>query len=242
MEFGYLLAATLVIVAALYSSVGHGGASGYLAMMALFGVAATTARPSALILNLVVSSIAAFQYLSRGYFNARIFLWFAVASIPLAYLGGSVHLPGMLYRQILGLALLVAAARLAIRIPDGEDFNAPSIPFSLLVGGIIGFVSGLVGVGGGIFLTPVLLLMKWTDAKTAAGISALFIFVNSAAALFALRSSLPSFSPDVYLWLAAAIFGGFVGSSLGAGWLRSITLRRLLAAVLVIAAVKLFIV
>jgi hypothetical protein len=239
MDYGYLLPLLLLLVAMLYSSVGHGGASGYLAIMALYGVAAGTTRPTALLLNLAVSSIAAFQYLRRGHFAAGQFASFAIASIPLAYLGGASHLSADTYRIILGVALLAAATRLAFDFSDPEELVSPSVPVCLAVGGIIGFVSGVVGVGGGIFLTPVLLLMKWADAKTAAGISAMFIFVNSAAALLGMRDSFASFGGESFIWLGSAVVGGIAGSYIGAAHLNYLVLRRILAVVLVLAAVKL---
>lgn len=239
-ESSYLLTGLLFIVAMLYSSVGHGGASGYLAMLSLFSVVATTARPTALILNLFVSSIAATQYIRKGFFSFRLFSGFAIASIPLAFLGSMMQLPTGAYRIVLGIALLIAAARLATDIAEPDKFYRPPVWVSLIVGAGIGLVSGLVGVGGGIFLTPVLLFMKWTDAKTAAGISALFIFVNSAAALIATPIAAETFSTESVFWLAAALSGGVIGSQLGASYFNTLTLRRLLAAVLALAAAKLF--
>ncbi|MER3430463.1 MAG: hypothetical protein C4324_05370 [Blastocatellia bacterium] len=230
----------IFVVAMLYSSVGHGGASGYLAMLSLFGVAATTARPTALILNLFVSAIAATQYIRKGFFSFRLFAGFAVASVPLAFIGGMLRLPFGAYRAVLGVVLLVAAIRLATDLREPENFCWPNLAVSVIIGAAIGFVSGLVGVGGGIFLTPILLFMKWADAKTAAGVSALFIFVNSLAALVGMPISADAVSQESISWLAAALLGGLIGSRLGAGFLRTLTLRRLLAAVLVVAAAKLF--
>ena len=178
-----LIILAIFVVAVLYSSVGHGGASGYLAVLALLGVAATTTRPTALILNLFVASIAFMQFYRAGHFDRQVFLPFAAASIPFAFLGGTINLPTTVYKIVLGTVLMLAACRLAINLKSKSEPNTPKVWLALLIGAVLGFVSGLVGVGGGIFLTPILLLMNWTETKRAAGISALFIFVNSASGL-----------------------------------------------------------
>ncbi len=227
-------------VAVLYSSVGHGGASGYLAVMALFAVASTQARPTALILNVFVSSIAFIQFYLVKSFDWRIFLPFAAASVPLAYVGGRIQLAEPIYKVILGVCLIIAALRLAIKLSSETEPKRPPIWLSLIIGAMLGFVSGLVGVGGGIFLTPVLLLMNWTDTKTAAGISALFILVNSLAGLAGSAGQLSQLSGVVFVWIIVAVIGGIIGSTLGSRRFDSLTMRRLLAAVLVFAGLKLF--
>jgi len=229
----------IFIVAVLYSSVGHGGASGYLAVMAFLSVAPEVTRPTALVLNLFVASIATIQFYRSGYFSWRIFLPFAVASIPLAFVGGMIHLPTNVYKIILGAVLVFAAFRLAINLKGDEDVHEPPIVWGLLIGAVIGLLSGLVGVGGGIFLTPVLLLARWSETKTAAGVSAMFILVNSISGLagnFRQAMELPS---DVWLWIVAAVAGGIIGSTLGSRRFNSLTLRRVLALVLVFAGIKL---
>ncbi len=241
MEFFVIIAAVFV-VAVLYSSVGHGGASGYLAVMALMAVAPDVTRPTALTLNLFVASIATVQYYREGHFSWRIFLPFAIASIPMAYLGGTIQLPTNVYEIVLGVVLILAAIRLAIRLKSDDDAHEPPIWLSVIIGAVLGLLSGLVGVGGGIFLTPVLLLMHWAGARTAAGISALFIFVNSAAGLIGAWPKMPQLPSDVWFWIVAAIVGGIIGSTLGAKRFDSITLRRVLAAMLLFAGVKLILV
>lgn len=239
MEFVLIIAAVFV-VAVLYSSVGHGGASGYLAVMALLAVAPEVTRPTALTLNLFVASIATVQYYREGHFSWRLFLPFAVASIPMAYLGGTIQLPTNVYKIVLGVVLILAAIRLAINLKsDDDEAHEPPIWLSVIIGAVLGLLSGLVGVGGGIFLTPVLLLMHWSKAKTAAGISALFIFVNSAAGLIGAWPKMPPLPSDVWFWIAAAIVGGIIGSTLGAKRFDSSTLRRVLAVVLLAAGAKL---
>ncbi len=236
-EIGIILA--LLTVAVLYSSVGHGGASGYLAMMALFGILPEVTRPTALILNLFVASIAFVQFYRAKHFDWKIFLPFALGSIPLAFLGGMIHLPTTIYKIILGITLVIAAIRLAINLKSEREPQAPSIWICLLIGAILGFVSGLVGVGGGIFLTPILLLMNWTETKKAAGISALFILVNSISGLAGNYAQVLKLPATVYVWIIAAVIGGIIGSTLGSYRFNSLVLRRVLAFGLVIAGAKL---
>ena len=230
----------IFVVAVLYSSVGHGGASGYLAVMAFFAVGPEVTRPTALTLNLFVASIATVQFWRAGHFSWKLFWPFAVTSIPFAFVGGMLKLPTDVYKIVLGLVLLFAAFRLAWRFAsDDGEIREPKLWMCLVIGAAIGLLSGLVGVGGGIFLTPILLLMHWSETKTAAGNSALFIFVNSAAGLagnYAQISGLPS---AAWFWILAAIAGGALGSLLGATKFDSLTLRRVLAAVLLFASVKL---
>ncbi len=239
-----LIIFAIFLVAILYSSVGHGGASGYLAVMALLAVAPEITRPTSLILNLFVASIGTIQFYRAGHFSWRIFLPFAAASIPMAVVGGMIQLPTSVYKIVLGVVLLLAAVRLAIKLKNDEQVNQPPILACLLIGAIIGLLSGLVGVGGGIFLTPVLLLMRWAETRVAAGVSVLFILVNSAAGLVGQyqRGALDGLPSEVWLWIAAAAVGGFIGSTLGSTKFDSITMRRLLAAVLLFAGVKLILV
>jgi len=238
-----LIILAIFTVAVLYSSVGHGGASGYLAMMAFFAVSPEVTRPTALVLNLFVASIATFQFWRAGHFSWSTFWPFAVTSIPMAFVGGMVRLPTTAYKVVLGLVLLFAAFRLAWKFAsDDKEVRQPNLAVALLIGAAIGLLSGLVGVGGGIFLTPVLLLMHWSETKTAAGVSALFILVNSAAGLAGNYQQVSVLPSDAWLWIAAAVAGGIVGSTLGAKKFDSITLRRVLATVLLFAAIKLIVV
>jgi hypothetical protein len=237
-----LIVVALFVVAVLYSSVGHGGASGYLAVMALFSVASATTRPTALILNVCVASIAFVQFYRAKSFDWRIFLPFAAASVPQAYIGGRVQLAEPVYKAILGVCLIVAAVRLSIKLGSETDPKRPPVWLALVIGAILGFVSGLVGVGGGIFLTPVLLLMNWTDARTAAGVSALFILVNSVAGLAGGARELSQLSGTVFVWISAAVIGGMIGSTLGSRRFDSLTMRRVLAGVLIVAGLKLFVI
>lgn len=234
-----LIILAIFIVAAMYSSVGHGGASGYLAVMAFLAVAPEVTRPTALVLNLFVASIGTYQFWRAGYFSWAVFWPFALTSIPFAFIGGMIHLPTHIYKLVLGVVLILAALRLAWRLAPTDNIKEPQLLLALAIGAVIGLLSGLVGVGGGIFLTPILLLMSWSETKTAAGVSAMFILVNSMAGLagnYAQVSVLPS---NVWIWIAAAVVGGLLGSTLGAKRFDSLTLRRVLAVVLLFAGVKL---
>jgi uncharacterized membrane protein YfcA len=232
----------IFVVAILYSSVGHGGASGYLAVMAFLAVAPEVTRPTALVLNLFVASIAAIQFYRAGHFSWSVFWPFAATSIPFAFVGGMIVLPTAAYKIVLGLVLLFAAFRLAWKFTRDIDPEPPKIWLALVIGAFIGLLSGLVGVGGGIFLTPVLLLMNWAETKTAAGVSALFILVNSAAGLAGNSAQVSLLPSNAWIWIATAAIGGLIGSLLGAKRFNSLTLRRVLAAVLLFAAVKLILV
>ena len=234
-----LILLAIFAVAVLCSSVGHGGASGYLAVMALLSIPPEQTRPSALVLNLFVASIAACQFWRAGHFSWSVFWPFAVGSIPMAFIGGMIHLPTHIYKAVLGIVLLFAAFRLAWSFSKDVKVEPPKLWLALLAGAVIGLLSGLVGVGGGIFLTPLLLLMNWSETKTAAGVSALFILVNSAAGLAGNYSQVSLLPTEVWFWIVAAIIGGTIGSLLGAKRFESLLLRRVLASVLLMAAVKL---
>ncbi len=232
----------IFVVAILYSSVGHGGASGYLAVMAFLAVAPEITRPTALVLNVFVASIAAFQFYRAGHFSWKLFLPFAAASVPFAFIGGMIQLPTTVYKIVLGVVLILAAVRLAWKFKVDAEIKEPSIWLSLMIGAIMGLLSGLVGIGGGIFLTPVLLLMNWSETKKAAGISAMFILVNSIAGIAGNYAQVVKLPPNVWFWIAAAVVGGLIGSTLGSKRFDSITLRRVLAVVLLFAGVKLILV
>lgn len=234
-----LIILAVFLVAVLYSSVGHGGASGYLGVMALLAVAPDVTRPTALVLNLFVASIAFVQFYRAKHFDWKIFLPFAATSIPFAFIGGMIHLPTTVYKIILGVTLMLAAIRLAVNLKTEREPREPKVWICLLIGAILGLVSGLVGVGGGIFLTPILLLMNWTETKKAAGVSALFILVNSISGLLGNYAQVLRLPSSVYLWIGAAIIGGVIGATLGSYKFNSMTLRRVLAIGLLFAGVKL---
>ncbi len=240
-EHIWLFLIILPIVAFLYASVGHGGASGYLALMALFSFAPETMKPTALLLNLFVAGIAFYHYYKAGYFNKKLFLAFAIASIPLAFLGGMIEIDATIYKRILGVLLIFAILKM-LNVFGKETGVIKDIKLwqGLVVGGVIGFFSGLIGIGGGIILTPIILLLHWGKMKEAAAVSALFIWVNSAAGLIGQFTSGVSISSQSFVLVAVAMVGGFIGSYYGSKKFDNILLRYLLAFVLIIASVKLF--
>lgn len=235
-----ILALLIFIAALLYASVGHGGASGYLAAMALFGIAPEVMKPTALVLNLFVATVGTIRYARAGCFAWNIFWPFALTSIPFAFLGGKYQLPAAAYKIILGCVLLFAAWRLAIKQSvHASPVQKPIIlPLALTFGAIIGLLSGLTGVGGGIFLSPLLLLLGWADIRKTAGVSVTFILVNSAAGLLGHLESIHSLPREIVWWVPAALVGGLVGAELGSRRLTPLVMRRMLAAVLVIAGLK----
>jgi uncharacterized membrane protein YfcA len=233
------LFAAVAIVAFLYSSVGHAGASGYIAVMALFGVTATMIRPTALVLNILVASIGAFQFWRAGYFSWQLFWPFALLSVPAAYFGGYLQLPAAILKILIGLVLLFSAVRLIFRRSDPPDPVPPSRPTALAWGAGIGFLSGLTGTGGGIFLTPLLLFLKWAGIREAAAVSALFILLNSISGLSGYFSANRSIPPLGLALAPAVIVSGALGSYLGSRRLPTRAISLLLAAVLIIAGLKL---
>ena len=241
MEITYLFLLILPLISFLYASVGHGGASGYLALMALFSFAPETMKPTALLLNLFVAGISFYYYYREGHFNKNLFLSFAITSIPFAFLGGTIEIDASIYKKILAVLLLFAILKiLNIFGKESETLKKIKIWQGLLLGGIIGFFSGLIGIGGGIILTPVILLLHWGKMKEAAAVSALFIWVNSASGLFGQMSTGISLSRESILLVAIALLGGFFGAYVGSKKLNNHRLRYILAVVLVIACVKLF--
>lgn len=237
---GALLVALIALVACAYAMVGHGGASGYLALMALAGMSVAVMRPSALVLNLFVSAISFTQFARAGHFRWKVFLPFALASIPAAWLGAQVQLDPLVYKRILAVCLLFAVARLFGLFGKGSTVLRPvPVVWGLVIGGLLGFVSGMIGIGGGILLSPVLLLLHWADMKTTAATSALFIFVNSAAGLAGALGAGETLSTHMLPWIGAAVLGGLLGGWIGAKRLNELRLKQALGAVLLLASVKL---
>ncbi|MBI3133544.1 MAG: sulfite exporter TauE/SafE family protein [Bacteroidetes bacterium] len=235
----------LPLVAFLYAAVGHGGASGYLALMILFSFPDEEMKSTALILNICVSAISFVSYFRKNYFNFNVFMLVGIISIPAAYLGGKMDVEDALFKKLLAVFLLLAVLKLLgvfnLRQKPDEQLRAPNLPIALTLGAGIGFLSGLLGIGGGILLTPALLFLRWVTLREAAGISALFIFVNSAAGLLGQVSENKLIIQDhILLLIACAAAGGFLGGYLGSSKLNTAALRYLLAAVLLIATYKLF--
>ena len=237
----WLFLSILPIVAFLYASVGHGGASGYLALMALFSFAPETMKPTALLLNLFVAGMAFYHYYKAGYFNKKLFLSFAIASIPLAFIGGLIEVDATIYKKILAVLLIFAILKmLNVFGRENSVIKDAKLWQGLVIGGVIGFFSGLIGIGGGIILTPVILLLHWGKMKEAAAVSALFIWVNSAAGLTGQLSGGATISSQSFVLVGVALIGGFAGSYYGSKKFDNKLLRYLLAFVLSIASIKLF--
>ena len=241
-----VLSLMLLMAALLYSSVGHGGASGYLAVMALFNIAPPIMKPAALVLNLGVAGLGFIRYTRAGFFSWKLFWPFAALSIPFAIFGGTWKLPNHTYKILLGTVLIFAAVRLSMKQAPRNSTEENTIPFfpALGIGAAIGFVSGLTGVGGGIFLSPVLLFMRWADVRQSAAVSAAFIFVNSIAGLAGLTyrgSGSLELPKQIWWWMAAVLIGGVIGTELGARRFSPLAMRRMLALVLIIAGVKMLI-
>lgn len=228
-------------VAFLYSSVGHGGATGYLAAAALLGFPAAIARPGALWMNCCVAGIAFWRFRSAGFFDLKVFLSLAVASIPAAWVGSRMHLEGRGYALLLGVALAAAGWLLGWgrREQENSASQKPALPIALVAGGALGFLAGLTGIGGGVFLTPLLIFLHWTPAKVAGGISALFIVVNSIAGLAGLGSKALVWQPMFVGAIGLGIAGALLGTHFGVSRWRATAFRRALAVVLWIAAAKL---
>ncbi|TBN17491.1 sulfite exporter TauE/SafE family protein [Hyunsoonleella pacifica] len=236
----YLFLIILPIVSFLYASVGHGGASGYLALMALFSFAPETMKPTALLLNIFVAGISFYYYYKAGHFNKKLFMSFAIASIPLAYFGGTLEVDASIYKKILAVLLIFAILKmLNVFGKESDSITSVKLWQGIIVGGIIGFFSGLIGIGGGIILTPIILLLHWGNMKEAAAVSALFIWVNSAAGLIGQLQSGVSLQSGSFLLVAIALTGGVLGGYYGSKKINNQRLRYILAVVLIIACVKL---
>jgi hypothetical protein len=234
-----LLALCMLLGAALYTSVGHAGASAYIALMALFGTAPATMRPTALALNILAAGLASYRYVNAGQFRLRTLWPFLIGSLPFAFLGGSIQLPGEYYRPIVGAMLLLAALRfLWPREANVADWRDPPIPIAVVCGAAIGFLSGLTGTGGGIFLSPLILVFGWSDIKTATGVAALFILCNSIAGLLGNVAIVRELPAQLPLYAAAVVVGAVIGTTFGIRLDRQ-ALQKALAAVLVIAGAKL---
>lgn len=239
-ESALLLAALILAAAFLYSAVGHAGATGYLAAMALFSVPPAIMRPTALILNIFVAGIACWKFIGAGRFSGRLFLWLALASLPSAYAGGYLDISPDFYRPLVGAALLLAALRFFFTA-QRADYPLRSAPPRTALGGVgavLGFLSGVTGIGGGVFLSPLLIFLRWAPVQVTSGVAAAFILVNSVAGLAGQLTRSVTLTPWIALWTAAAIIGGYAGAELGSRRLQAPGTQRLLGIVLIIAAVK----
>lgn len=230
----------LLLIAFLFSSVGHGGASGYLALMGFFSFAPEIMRTTALVLNIFVSLIAFSQYYRGGYFQWKLFWPFAVSSIPAAFAGGLFTIDPGAYKNILGVLLFFPIIKLAgIKVKTEKPVKEVNTILAVLIGALIGLFSGMIGIGGGIILSPVILLLHWADMKNTAAISALFIFVNSIAGLAGVFTNEFHFTNEIIYMIGIAFAGGLAGAYFGARKIENALLKKILAMVLVIASIKL---
>lgn len=240
-----LLAVFFFVAAVLYASVGHAGASAYLAIMGLTGVAPDIARPTALALNIVVATFVTYRYWRGGHISGRALVPFLVGSIPLAFLGGSLPVAPALYKKLVGVVLILAGAgmaataRRADRAETGHASVSAPAGLSVLIGAVIGLMSGLTGTGGGIFLSPVLLFAGWAETRGASGMAAPFILANSVAGLAGNFSRLASLPTSLPIWIVAVVAGAIAGSEIGNRRGRIVQLRAALSVVLAIAGLKL---
>ncbi len=236
----WLLAFCMFLGAALYSSVGHAGASAYIALMALFGMPPVAMRPTALTLNVLVASFASFRFVRAQAFKWRTLWPFLIGSLPMAFVGGSIQLPGHFYRPLVGVVLLVSAVRLLWpkELKAATDGRDPPIVTGILGGALIGLLSGLTGTGGGIFLSPLLLFMGWSAPRSASGVAAAFILCNSISGLLGNVAMLKALPPDLPLFAVAVFAGAVIGTTLGIRLAVPLILKAL-GVVLVIAGLKL---
>lgn len=229
------------LIAALYSSVGHAGASGYLAVMALLSFSPESIKPTSLVLNIVVALITSIKFISSGYFDKKIFLAFILTSLPASFVGGFIKLDPFLFKLFAGAFLIISSVMLLVKLKKKNNAKplAPyNLKLALLIGLFIGFFSGMIGVGGGIFLTPILVMLNWTSLKNIAGISALFILLNSIGGLAGHLTSLQKLDFQVSYWIAAVIIGGFVGSYFGTKKFNNKAIYICLIIVLLSAGIK----
>ncbi|MDG1840855.1 MAG: sulfite exporter TauE/SafE family protein [Crocinitomicaceae bacterium] len=233
----------LPIVSLLYASVGHGGASGYLALMALFSFSTQIMKPTALLLNLCVAGIAFYHFYKSGNFKSSLFYPFALTSVPFAFFGSMIEIDPSLYKKTLGVLLVFAIFKMLNFIKNKSE-NRKKIKLwqGLFFGCFVGFFSGMIGIGGGIILTPIILLFHWGNIKEAAAVSALFIWVNSAAGFAGHLISGFLITPQMFVLVGLAIIGGFVGSYWGSKKINEGRLRYILAFVLALASIKLIVV
>jgi hypothetical protein len=239
-ETQFLLAACMFLGAALYSSVGHAGASAYIALMALFSVSPPVMRPTALALNVLVASFASYRYLRAGFFRWRVVWPFMVGAVPFAFVGGAIQLPAEYYRPIVGIVLLIGSVRLLWPRPIAATGSPrdPPLWLGVVLGVGIGFLSGLTGTGGGIFLSPLVIFLGWSDLRTTSGIAAVFILGNSTAGLLGNVAIVRSLPPELPLYAVAVLLGAFVGTAFGTKF-DPRHIQRALGLVLVIAGFKL---
>jgi len=239
-----LLLLLLLAVSFFYSSIGHGGASGYIAVFTLLNLSVAVVRPSALLLNVFVSGISFFLYYKAGHFKWKLFYPFALLSVPMAYAGSFIELDDTWYKRIVGVCLVVAVLRIIGFLDPKEAKPDREIPLAagLLIGGALGFLSGMIGIGGGIILSPIILLFRWGTLKETAAVSALFIVVNSLAGILGLINQKVNWPVEITFWIPVVVVGGFAGAYWGSRHAGNIALKYVLSLVLFFAALKLILI
>ncbi len=234
-----LVAGCLFLGAILYTSVGHAGASAYIAVMTLFDLPPVVIKPTALTLNIFVSSFTSFRYIKSNFFNKTLFLYLSVGSVPAAFIGGRINLPSHVYKPVMGVLLLLSGVRFLVQAMQSDKAHRQvNKPLAVFIGACVGLLSGITGTGGGIFLSPLIIWLGWVSVKQASGTVAAFIFVNSTAGLlgnFQSTSSLPSELP---VFLIAVLLGAFIGTRFGIKRFSSVGVKRALGVVLLIAGAK----
>ena len=237
-----MLTFLILLTSTLYASVGLGGGSGYLALMGLFNIDPAVMKPTALALNILVTTIGTYKYSRAGYFSWKLFLPFAITSIPFAFLGGRLNLNSDIYKTVVGVLLLYAAIRLFLftRKGEGKEIHPspPSLWIGLLTGAIIGFIAGITGVGGSIFLAPLILLMNWATPKETAGVATVFVLVNSISGLAGYWSNTFTLPSQIIYWGIAVIIGGWIGAEYGSRKLPNPITRQVLAGILLLGGLK----
>ena len=237
-----MLTFLILLTALLYASVGFGGGSGYLALMGLFNTDPAIMKPTALGLNILVTSIGTYKYVRAGHFRWKLFLPFAITSIPFAFLGGRLNLDDAIYKGLISIILLYSATRIFITAKSAEEksISPPPIWIALLSGAIIGFLAGITGVGGAIFLSPLILLMGWAKPKETAGVSTVFVLTNSLSGFLGHWSGTLSFPPQIIYWGIVVLIGGWIGAEYGSRQLANSLIRKTLAFVLLLGGAKMF--
>lgn len=235
-----IITVILAIVAFFYSSIGHGGASGYIAVLSIAGISSSIIKPSALILNILVASVSFIIYYRNKHFNWKLFYPFILLSLPMAYVGSFIELDAGIYKKIVGICLLISVIRLIIPSKEQNAITKKmSLPLAIIIGGAIGLLSGMIGMGGGIILSPVILLLRWGTLKETAAVSSLFIVVNSIAGLIGLFKQHISIPVEIYWWIPLSIATGLLGAYWGNKRAGNYTLKYVMTAILIFASFKL---
>lgn len=235
------ISALLFLGAILYTSVGHAGSSIYVAIMAFFGLETTTIKPTALVLNILVSSFTSFRFLKAKLVDFKLLLPLLVGAIPLAFVGGGIDLPSKVYKSIIGILLLISGLTFLLRKNATREIE-PKLPaplISVLLGAAIGFTAGITGTGGGIFLSPIVLFLSWTTVKKTSGTAAVFILCNSISGLLGHLSSVKAVPGEVLIYAIAVLGGAIIGTQFGITRFSNNAVKRALGIVLLIAGTKL---